>query len=781
MLKKHLIFLMLAVMAVVTANAGTWKLHNYYVTAKIQNVYDTGNKIYYLNSNRLFQFDKNTLETVALTRQNILSDNQISQIYYDWENKLLFVAYLSSNLDIIDENGNVTNISGIKDVIVRIHDYAMESGEVTSYVGKTINDITFANGLAYVAVGYGFVVIDEATRSIKKSYDLGEQITINSVAMVGEQMVILSNRYCYYGNPDTEDPIGTFEKLHGNFDGAKLYPINDHSAFLLSSKLIYYEFANGEPVETALVNAKPTSVQKTPTGFIANFAGQSFYYRIDATGTVATKASSTVGFATSDPNGEGTVWINDANGLHLSGSTAYYKVNSLTTDQPYWLKYNAAMDVLYAAIPGPISRITSNKASSTPNIINTFDGMNWHNSTPYSGQYTFGYAFEFSPLDPTTYVRGSWSKGIHKVTNNVLVTNYTKDNAMIGNYKPTLAFDNYGNLWSVCSYNNPTAPVSVLPADKFALTAANKTDWFVPNGLLALNTQTMQRSRFIVSKKNNVKIYCDGEFPNSNGAGHIFFWDNDNVDPTVDTYRLADVTSFVDQEDKQVTWTYINHMEQDKEGLIWVGHTLGLFIFDPEQGFEERPKAIHPFVTKFVEGTGYLCENFFVYDVGVDRDNNKWIASDNGVYFVSPDGSEVYNHFTIENSDLPSNIVYSVECDTVNDRVYIYTDNGFAEYISVGDAANINFDNVYVFPNPIEPDFTGMVKIANLMENSYVTITDRDGNVVTQMGPVMGCALWDCSGADGERVPTGIYKVYAAQGAQPATTGDPLTTIMVIK
>ena len=67
------------------------------------------------------------------------------------------------------------------------------------------------------------------------------------------------------------------------------------------------------------------------------------------------------------------------------------------------------------------------------------------------------------------------------------------------------------------------------------------------------------------------------------------------------------------------------------------------------------------------------------------------------------------------------------------------------------------------------------------MENTYVTITDKDGNVVTQLGPVMGSALWDGSGANGERVTTGIYNVYAAQGGQPATTGTPQTTIMIIR
>lgn len=222
-------------------------------------------------------------------------------------------------------------------------------------------------------------------------------------------------------------------------------------------------------------------------------------------------------------------------------------------------------------------------------------------------------------------------------------------------------------------------------------------------------------------------------------------------------------------------------MEEDKEGLIWVGTANGLFVFDPEQVFEEYPRAIRPYVTNFSEGRGNLCEGYTTYDVGVDRDNNKWIAGVNGVYFVSPDGSEVYNHFTTANSDIPSDLVYSVECDTVNNRVYIFTDNGFAEYIPDGDASQLDFNNVYAFPNPVEPDFTGLVKIANLMENSYVTITDRDGNIVAQIGPVMGSALWDASDAAGERVPTGIYNVYAAQGAYPAITGEPHTTIMVIR
>ena len=779
MTKKHLVFLMLMVMAVATASASTWKIHNYYVTKKIQNVFDTGEKIYYLNGDRLFQFDKATLTTVSLNRQNKLSDNQISQIYYDWQNKLLFVAYASSNIDVIDATGKVTNINGIKDVLVRVHGYTLTDGELTDYVGKEIRDITFVDGKAYVAMGYGFAIIDESTLTVIKSMEVRNTVCVNSVTMIGDKLVIISNGYTYYGDPNSEDPINTFAKKSGTFSGAKMFPIDDHSTFLMSnSRLYYYDFSSSTPALTRLVSALPTSVQKTPTGYIANFAGQTYYYTIAEDAHTVTQQGSAVGFATSDPYGDGTVWINDANGLHVSGSTAYYKMNSLTTDYPYWLKYNAAMNLLYVANTGAIFGISP--TTDVSNIINTYDGEQWHNATAYTAAEG-AYAFEFSPLDPTTYVRASWKKGIHKVTNNSLKYTYTNSNSKISTYKPTPAFDNYGNLWVVSSYGNSEAPVVVLPVDKFNKSSVSRSDWFAPSGMLSLNTGDMQRSRFLVSKKNNFKIFIDGDYPGDPGNAELFCWDNGQVDPKINNYRLVNLTRFIDQNDRQVDWTYVNHLEQDKDGNIWVGHTKGVFMFDPDVVFDEQPRAVRPFVTKSAEGKGILCEGYSVYDVGVDRDNNKWLATDDGVYFVSPDGSEVYNHFTSENSDLPSNTVYSVECDTVNERVYAFTDNGFAEYILQGDAAALSFDDVYAFPNPVEPDFTGLIKIANLMENSYVTITDRDGNVVTQMGPVMGSALWDGSGPDGERVATGIYNIYAAQGGQPVVSGSPLTTIMIIR
>ena len=780
MLKRHLVFVLLIVMAIASASAGTWKLHNYYAVEKIQNVYDMGDKVYYLNSNSLFQFDKATQQTIAMGRQNYLSDNNVLQIYFDSANRLLFVTYYSGNLDVIDSTGKVTNISGVKDAIFHVYNYTMTNNILDSYNQKYIYDISFADGIAYAAIGFGYITIDESTLRIisHKELKVTTYLTINSVVKLSDEtMVILTNANCYYGPADEEDPMKNYTKYQGSFTGGKVFPIDDHSAFILGASALYhFDFSGGSLTTTTLVSAKPTCVQRTPNGFIANFEGQKYYYTIDPTGKVATKASSVIGFASSDPTGDGTVWITDGDGLHVENSTTYYKLNSLTTDQPYWLKYNPYMDLLYAGVSAKNGYTVTNEPA---NVVNIYDGQEW-SDVSYTAAGA-GYEFVFNPLDSLTYVRASWKTGLHKVTNNVLKLTYNKNNSPMGTYKPHPAFDNYGNLWIAMSYGASANPTSVLTKDKVAKNSVAKTDWFTPSGLLAVSTGQMQRSQFVISKLNNYKIYTDGDFCDTKILGRILCWDNFNEDPTVDEYQFTSISRFVDQFGKTIKWTYIIHMEQDPDGLIWVGHQGGLFVFNPNVLFDPVPTATRPLITNSSEGGGYLCDGFYVYDIGIDRNNNKWIATDDGLYFVSPDGTTVYEHFTTENSDIPSNVVYTVECDTKHDRVYIVTENGFAEYISNGDAAALNFDNVYAFPSPVEPDYTGMVKITNLMENTYVTITDNDGNIVTELGPVMGSALWDGSDANGERVATGLYKVYAAQGGQPATTGTPQTTIMIIK
>jgi flagellar hook assembly protein FlgD len=67
---------------------------------------------------------------------------------------------------------------------------------------------------------------------------------------------------------------------------------------------------------------------------------------------------------------------------------------------------------------------------------------------------------------------------------------------------------------------------------------------------------------------------------------------------------------------------------------------------------------------------------------------------------------------------------------------------------------------VYVFPNPVRPDFEGDITISGLVENSTVKITDISGNIVFETTSQGGQATWDGRNFDGARVATGVYLVF---------------------
>ena len=139
--------------------------------------------------------------------------------------------------------------------------------------------------------------------------------------------------------------------------------------------------------------------------------------------------------------------------------------------------------------------------------------------------------------------------------------------------------------------------------------------------------------------------------------------------------------------------------------------------------------------------------------------------ADHSSRILMVDGSKILKQFNTDNSYLPSNTIYAVCCNTNTNSVYILTANGFVEYLSDAIPSAPNYDNVYVYPNPVRPDFTGLLTITNLMSNSYLRVTNADGTTVKQWQVEGGTATWDCCNEAGERMPTGLYTVYASQQA----------------
>ncbi len=207
----------------------------------------------------------------------------------------------------------------------------------------------------------------------------------------------------------------------------------------------------------------------------------------------------------------------------------------------------------------------------------------------------------------------------------------------------------------------------------------------------------------------------------------------------------------------------ISALAVDETNRLWIGTQRGLRVmFNPSAIFDPNtPVNVSPII--IVEDDGVAQELLFeqsITDIKVDGANNKWISTaDSGVFQVSPNGQEVLNHFTRNNSPLPSNNVSSIAINGDTGEVYFGTANGLVSFQSRVTDAQENLANVRVFPNPVRPKFAGVVTIDGLTQNANVKITDITGSLVFEENARGGSVQWDTTAFGKYKVSSGVYLV----------------------
>ena len=122
-------------------------------------------------------------------------------------------------------------------------------------------------------------------------------------------------------------------------------------------------------------------------------------------------------------------------------------------------------------------------------------------------------------------------------------------------------------------------------------------------------------------------------------------------------------------------------------------------------------------------------------------------------------------HFTTLDSPLLSDIIQYITIDDNTGRVYIGTDKGLCSYQSEVTQTNeeMDKDNVWVYPNPVTPEYNGMINVTGLSFNSDVKITSSNGTLVAQGRSTGGSFSWDGKDLKGNRVASGVYMVNSAK------------------
>ena len=101
-------------------------------------------------------------------------------------------------------------------------------------------------------------------------------------------------------------------------------------------------------------------------------------------------------------------------------------------------------------------------------------------------------------------------------------------------------------------------------------------------------------------------------------------------------------------------------------------------------------------------------------------------------------------------------------------KVFIGTGSGLISYQSDALEGGVKFKNVRAYPNPVRPEYTGIITITGLVADTRVTITDINGNLIYETVSNGGVATWDGCNKIGERVATGVYFAHcvSADGKQ---------------
>ena len=367
-------------------------------------------------------------------------------------------------------------------------------------------------------------------------------------------------------------------------------------------------------------------------------------------------------------------------------------------------------------------------------------------------------------VDPTNteHVFAGSRNGLYEYLNGKFVKYYDHSNSPIEPFDGVnkeyqlvtgTKFDQKGNLWVL----NSSAPTTALM--KYA------------NGTFT----KMNHSELMKLNRGQLKNRSNGELSKIiiDSKGVMWFVNNNWVLPAIYQYNTDNDEIIAYENIVNQDGTRLNIQEgircvaEDLEHNIWVGSSVGPFMLESSE-IEDGGSTFTQVKVPRNDGTNYadyLLTGIDISSIAIDGGNRKWIGTfNNGVYLISADNMTQIHHFTTDNSKLLSNTIMSIAINPTSGEVFFGTDKGLCSYISDATATNseMTTDNVWAYPNPVEPGYTGPITITGLSLNADIKILSANGAIINEGRSNGGTYVWDGCDQKGRRVASGIYMVATA-------------------
>lgn len=792
---------------------GSWKF--YPAFGDPDRLIDTPQFVYLATSGSLHSYDKKNDESRVYAPGIDRSSGIVKDLYYNYDDRYLLVTYEGANIDILPDEGGRINLPDIRDANV---------GST-----KEINDVKFADGKIYVATSFGLVIYDG------KSFEVAESgiynIPIVNIGLTPDNILLVSypREWTYYvvtapksGRHHTLDKFNFLVQIFsrpyemvplGNNDSSD----RTHFAVRCANKKLYHLAiaANNWSAtleESGITNT--TSIFTAPDGVYAVADGKLIHFTApwekDMSVTIPEPLA---GSALATTDGLREIWAADISGL---GCYRLGDDGSVTVTRDRYRPADATTfsDVAHI-VPLPADRgfIIHNRGLSGNLAVgngdaydkifsgNVFEDGSFSNIEATEG-LTFGanaskepraakgdhifsptFALE-DPDDSSIHYIGSGNEGVYVVKDGRQIGKFD-DNSLIHKqgtwaWRPTFArIDSKGNLLvGVYTTDASKPPLIVLPADKRRKDPATVTadDWVA----LDMGGDLKERDNtFHLCRKLPIILMIDAQYYHGFSA---LYYGSSVTDPSDDTAVV--VSTLTDQDGKTFSPDYLTCFAEDSRGSVWVGTNKGVMeITNPAKIFTSDFTVNHLKVPRN-DGTNladYLLDTEKIYAIAVDAADRKWIGTaESGLYLVSENGDEIIANFNTSNSPLSTNCISDLYMDPNSNSLFIATLDGLYEYSTSASPGRPDYSDVLAYPNPVTPDYTGLITIRGLMDSSLVKIMDSGMHLVYQTQSEGGMATWDGCNLNGSRVKSGVYYVLASVSSDTDSQGDVVAKILVV-
>lgn len=200
----------------------------------------------------------------------------------------------------------------------------------------------------------------------------------------------------------------------------------------------------------------------------------------------------------------------------------------------------------------------------------------------------------------------------------------------------------------------------------------------------------------------------------------------------------------------------------DKLGVIWVGTTTGLaYILSPQAVLRNANPIIKPTTIR-------LLTSQPINDIMVDALNNKWIATNQGVWVLDPDGTTEIAQITTKNSPIVSDEIQSLATKESTGQIFIGTRKGMSEAVSFS-IKPLESYNIKCYPQPYNPYKEDALIIEGLAANSDIRILTIDGKLVKAITTTSQKIIWNGRNELGDIVNSGVYMITGTSLTSDAT------------